>query len=205
MYETDPDTGVYYGSRGRLIRDGWPALPGQSVRIPDNLDAAYFDQRDNNIYFFKGSLVCLKSYFFSLYMTHEIRSWFSYISLNYVTSTHTVWSIPLNTENWKGKQIFVPILSTLWLRSWIVDNETLLSLFYTNFRWVLESGQMVNPYWKWRRGRRMTSCPNIWHCFCIFLLCIVTTICYFETGFGSSHENFKLISVGWKNDRYTAL
>ncbi|KAJ8025740.1 Matrix metalloproteinase-21 [Holothuria leucospilota] len=57
VYETDPDTGVYYGSSGRLIRDGWPALPGQTVRIPDNLDAAYFDQRDNNVYFFKGSLV----------------------------------------------------------------------------------------------------------------------------------------------------
>ncbi|PIK37308.1 putative matrix metalloproteinase-21, partial [Apostichopus japonicus] len=57
LYQTDPDTGVYYGPDGRLISDGWPALSGQNQRIPDNLDAAYFDQRDNHIYFFKGSQV----------------------------------------------------------------------------------------------------------------------------------------------------
>ncbi|XP_072177231.1 matrix metalloproteinase-21-like [Diadema setosum] len=49
--------GVTWSAEGRLISEGWPAKSGGSTRIPDNIDAAYHDMRDDNIYFFKGSLV----------------------------------------------------------------------------------------------------------------------------------------------------
>ncbi|XP_038070654.1 matrix metalloproteinase-21-like [Patiria miniata] len=44
------------GSIGRLISEGWPAKTG-FPRIPDNIDTAYFDKRDSNVYFFKGNQV----------------------------------------------------------------------------------------------------------------------------------------------------
>nr|XP_054766331.1 matrix metallopeptidase-21-like [Lytechinus pictus] len=49
--------GVEWSANGRLISEGWPAKPGSDTRIPDNIDAAYYDKRDNNYYFFKGSMV----------------------------------------------------------------------------------------------------------------------------------------------------
>ncbi|XP_071792961.1 uncharacterized protein [Asterias amurensis] len=42
---------------GRLISEGWPAKSSSFPRIPDNIDTAYFDKRDGNVYFFKGTLV----------------------------------------------------------------------------------------------------------------------------------------------------
>lgn len=51
--------GVNWPVNGRLISEGWPAKSGSNTRIPDNIDAAYYDKRDNNYYFFKGSQVSL--------------------------------------------------------------------------------------------------------------------------------------------------
>ncbi|XP_022080549.1 matrix metalloproteinase-21-like [Acanthaster planci] len=44
------------GTFGRSIAQGWPAKPG-FPRIPDNIDTAYYDKRDGNVYFFKGNQV----------------------------------------------------------------------------------------------------------------------------------------------------
>jgi carbonic anhydrase len=54
-----------YSAESDGVEPGWPkkiaddfkAKPGQSERIPDNIDTVYFDYRDQNYYFFKGEWV----------------------------------------------------------------------------------------------------------------------------------------------------
>ncbi|CAC5387251.1 MMP21 [Mytilus coruscus] len=55
LYNSEEDK-VYDGGTGKISEKFGPKK-GQDLGVPDNLDTAYFDKRDKNIYFFKGDTV----------------------------------------------------------------------------------------------------------------------------------------------------
>lgn len=56
-YKYDDDADKVVDGFPRSISADFGAKPGSTDGIPDNLDAAVFDNRDSMIYFFKGSWV----------------------------------------------------------------------------------------------------------------------------------------------------
>lgn len=58
-YKYDNINRAVTNTSGHLISEGWKAREDDDTphRIPDNIDTAYFDKRDRNVYFFKGDMV----------------------------------------------------------------------------------------------------------------------------------------------------
>lgn len=67
LYNSEEDK-VYDGGTGKISEKFGPKK-GQDIGVPDNLDTAYFDKRDKNIYFFKGDTVSQK-YIITIYIPH---------------------------------------------------------------------------------------------------------------------------------------
>ncbi|XP_046372126.2 matrix metallopeptidase-21-like [Haliotis rufescens] len=57
FYRYDNDNDKVFDGYPKKISEGFPAKEGSEDRIPDNLDAVFFDLRDKNIYFFKDEYV----------------------------------------------------------------------------------------------------------------------------------------------------
>lgn len=67
LYNSEEDK-VYDGGTGKISEKFGPKK-GQDIGVPNNLDTAYFDKRDKNIYFFKGDTVSQK-YIKTIYTPH---------------------------------------------------------------------------------------------------------------------------------------
>ena len=58
-YKYNSEDDKVYPGWPRLISDDFGPKKGETEGVPDNLDSVLFDQRDWNIYFFKGDMVCI--------------------------------------------------------------------------------------------------------------------------------------------------